>query len=164
MSLQALGNFHAVVPGEVYRSAQPTPQQLATYTAAYEIKTVINLRGDSTGIGWYDAEKAETARLGIAHIDFRMNSGKLLGRARTEELAEILRTAQKPLLIHCKAGSDRTGLASAIYLAAVKGVDVEEAEAQLSVRYGHLSVPFSPTYAMDETYEDVETWLGYPDS
>jgi len=163
-SLQLFGNFHTVIPGELYRSAQMTPEQLMTYTADYGIKTVINLRGDGGAKKWYTGEKAESSRLGIDHIDFPMSAKKPLTREQTQQLAEILRTAPKPILIHCKAGSDRTGFASALYLAAVKGMDVEEAEKQLSVRFGHISLPFMPAYAMDETYEDVEEWLGYPDS
>jgi len=163
-SLQFFGNFHTVIPGELYRSAQMTPAQLEAYAAGYGIKTVINLRGDGGTRKWYADEKAESSRLGIDHIDFPMSAKKALTREQTQQLADILRTAPKPILIHCKAGSDRTGFASALYLAAVKGIDVEDAEQQLSVRYGHISLPFVPAYAMDETYEDVEEWLGYPDS
>ncbi|WP_019171149.1 dual specificity protein phosphatase family protein [Pseudaminobacter salicylatoxidans] len=163
-SLQWFGNFHTVVAGELYRSAQVTPDELSAYVANYGIRTVINLRGDGGATKWYVEEKDASSQLGIEHVDFSMSAQKPLSRSKTEELAEILRSAPKPILIHCKAGSDRSGFASALYLAAVKGVDVEEAENQLSVRYGHISLPFMPASAMDETYEDVEAWLGYPDS
>ena len=55
-SLQLTGNFNAVVPGEIYRSAQLTPDQLSGYIGAYNIKTIINLRGENIGEPWYDAE------------------------------------------------------------------------------------------------------------
>ena len=46
--------------GELYRSGQITPQQLDDYTAKYGVKTVVNLRGDSQGSSWYEAEIAES--------------------------------------------------------------------------------------------------------
>src|SRR3954468_14621923 len=39
--------LHAVVPGELYRSAQPTPELIADYQKSYGIKTIINLRGEN---------------------------------------------------------------------------------------------------------------------
>lgn len=43
----ASGNFHAVIPGEVYRSAQPLGAALARYRNEYGIRTVLNLRGSN---------------------------------------------------------------------------------------------------------------------
>src|SRR5262249_45918260 len=39
------GNLHAVVPGRVYRSGQMSSDKLAQVVRAYDIRTVINLRG-----------------------------------------------------------------------------------------------------------------------
>src|SRR5688572_16573499 len=42
----ALGrNFHAIVPGRAYRSAQPTAADLEWAVRAHGIRTVVNLRG-----------------------------------------------------------------------------------------------------------------------
>jgi protein tyrosine/serine phosphatase len=70
--LQINGNFHEILPGELYRSAQPTPQQLADYINRYGIKTVINLRGPSQR-GWYKDEVATAERLAAQHVDFQMS-------------------------------------------------------------------------------------------
>jgi hypothetical protein len=44
-----------------------------------------------------------------------------------------------------------------MYLALVSGVDEHEAEAQLSLRFGHFSVPvLSEGWAMDQTWEKLE--------
>ena len=48
------GNFHAVIAGEVYRSAQVTPEDLAIYQRDYGIRSVLNLRGATPGHPWYD--------------------------------------------------------------------------------------------------------------
>jgi protein tyrosine/serine phosphatase len=75
-----------------------------------------------------------------------------------------MQTAEKPILIHCKAGSDRTGLAAALYVAAVAKGGERKAEGQMSIAYGHFGIPFSPTYAMEETFEAIEAELGFPNS
>ena len=53
------------------------------------------------------------------------------------------------MLYHCKAGSDRTGLVSTIYLNTYQHLPIERAYAQgLTWRYGHFS--FGETHAMDD--------------
>ena len=156
LSLRFSGNFNPVVMGELYRSGQITPQQLDDYTAKYGVKTVVNLRGDSQGSSWYEAEIAESRRLHIDHIDFRLSARQELSSERAEELLALLRTARKPILIHCEAGADRSGLVSALYLAIVKHRSPAVAERQLSIRFGHFSLPFIAEYAMDRSFTKLE--------
>lgn len=163
-ALQLTGNFNTVVVGEFYRSGQPTPTQLADYVKQYGVKTIINLRGDNTGSAWYDAELAEARRLNISHVDFGMSARRELTAAEATALIALMRGAEKPILIHCKAGADRSGLASALYLAAVKKSDTSTAEGQLSIRFGHFSLPFISEYAMDRSFEALEPSLGFRDS
>ncbi|HZS83817.1 MAG TPA: dual specificity protein phosphatase family protein [Stellaceae bacterium] len=163
-ALQLTGNFHVVAPGSLYRSAQPTAADIAHYRKTYGIKTIINLRGESAGSSWYDAEIAEAKQLGIAHVDFGMSAGRELTHTEAADLVATLERAEKPVLIHCKAGADRSGLASALYVAAVAKLGEAAAEQQISIRYGHISLPVNAAYAMDRTFETVEPWLGFPDS
>ena len=158
-SLQLTGNFNAVVPGELYRSAQLTADQLSGYIGTNKIKTIINLRGDNVREPWYDAEVKESDRLKVRHVDFRMSARQELSPAQASALLELMEKAEKPLLIHCKDGADRTGLAAALYLVAVKKEDPNVAEAQLSLRYGHISLPIIPEYAMDRTFEHLKPFL-----
>jgi protein tyrosine/serine phosphatase len=65
-----------------------------------------------------------------------------------QKLINIVKNAKKPILIHCKAGADRTGLVSALYLYSIGD---KNASKMLSFKYGHLSV--GPTKAMDESFE-----------
>lgn len=160
MALQWTGNFHTLVAGEVYRSAQPSSRSIAAYSKAYGIRTILNLRGESHA-RWYRDEAAAAQRNGIRLINFPMSSSSAISLKQTEALMAILRDAPKPLLIHCKAGADRTGLVSTIYLQQIAGVDEETAEWQLSPIYGHVALPyFSPTFAMDETWEALEKSFG----
>lgn len=158
------GNFHTTLPGELYRSAQPTPSQIAFYKKAYGIRTIINLRGENTGRDWYDREVAAAKELGVGHIDFRMSSRQILSQWDAAALLALLKRAEKPILIHCEGGADRTGLAAALYVAAIAHGNEEQAESQFSPRFGHFSVWANPAYAMDITFEKLEPWLGFPDS
>lgn len=163
--LQFSGNFHPVSEGTVYRAAQMDGQALARWKREYKIASVLNLRGESPGADWYETERAVTDRLGIQHIDFKMSDSHELTQPEVERLLQVMRDAPKPMLIHCKAGADRTGLASALYVAGIEGRGEEAAEWHLSLAYGHISLPWiSRAWPMNVTWERIEPWLGYPDS
>lgn len=161
--LLATNNFHVVVAGEAYRSAQPSAADIAAYRDRYHIATIINLRDDTKG-AWYNQETEAARALGIAHIDFPMSAGSELDAAKSRQLVALMRGAAKPILIHCRSGADRTGLASALFVAAVAGQGEEAAEDQLSLRYGHFAVPYFGTYEMDLSFETMEPWLGFLNS
>jgi protein tyrosine/serine phosphatase len=119
------------------------------------------LRGDNTGTSWYDSEISETRRLNVAHVNFRMSARRELTATEAATLIMLMKEAEKPVLIHCQAGADRSGLASAIYLAAVKGSDEATAGSQLSIRFGHFSLPFIAEYAMNRTFKALAPSLGF---
>ncbi|AUJ65659.1 protein tyrosine phosphatase (plasmid) [Aestuarium zhoushanense] len=155
--IQASGNFATVVEGEVYRSNQVTAERLAQYRDIHGIRTVLNLRGSSPGSPWYDEEVRAAAALGIQLIDFGLSAQTELTEQQVNKLTAILRDAPKPLLIHCRSGADRTGLASLIYQAVIAGIAEDRAERQLSLRFGHFSIPvLSQAWSMDQTWERIE--------
>ena len=160
---QYTGNFHAVIDGEVYRSAQMTGTQLSDYTAKVGLKSVLNLRGAAPDADWYQAEIADSARLGLVHADFALSASREVTNDEAVQLIVLMRTLPKPLLIHCKQGSDRTGLLAALYLASIKGVDVDTADDELSLAFGHFSVPYlSTAYPMDISWNRLEVVLNLP--
>lgn len=161
--LKTTTNFHAVVAGEVYRSSQPSPQAIADFSKRYGIKTIINLRGGINSPVW-NAEVEQARTLGIEHIDFPMSAYRELSPEQATELIQVMKEAPKPLLIHCLSGADRTGLASALYLAAVSKTNEKVAESQMSILYGHISLPISRAFAMDRTFEKLEPLLGFGES
>ena len=162
--LHLSGNFHTIIEGAVYRSGQPSPDRLTAYINQHGIRSVINLRGESPGRGWYDEELAVAKDNGVKHYSFKMSARKRLDQDRARELIELMAKAEKPVLIHCQGGADRTGLAAALYLAAIAKTGEEEAEDQISFRYGHVSLPMTTAYPMDESFEALEPWLGFQDS
>ncbi|CCM75480.1 dual specificity protein phosphatase family protein [Rhizobium mesoamericanum] len=161
--LKATNNFHTVVAGEVYRSSQPSPQAMVDFSKRYGIKTIIDLRGGTNSQRW-NAEVEQAKALGIEHIDFPMSAYKELSPERAKELIQVMKDAPKPLLIHCLSGADRTGLASALYLAAISKTDEKVAEGQMSIFYGHIALPISRAFAMDRTFEKLESFLGFRES
>lgn len=128
-------NRHEIAPG-VWRSNQPGPRRLRRYREL-GIETVVSLRGE-TSKSWTRIEKAACERVGLDLIFLsRFSARKLPSRAALLEFVEALRAVSKPFVMHCKSGADRTGFASAIYLAAIAGRSAEEALDQLHWRYAH---------------------------
>lgn len=150
--LHATGNFHVVLSGELYRSAQVSAADVERYAKQHHIRSIINLRGDNSGQAWYDHEVAASENAGIAHYNFRMSARRELTTEQAHTLIKMMQDAPKPLLVHCKAGMDRSGLAAALYMLHIKGESPEVAEQQLSPIYGHIAQPFMDEYAMDRSF------------
>lgn len=155
LGLHITGNVHAVEPGVLYRSAQLDGPELEAVINKYAIRTVINLRGPNKGRSWYDEEIAESRKDGVSHIDIRMSARSKPAASTIHDLLAALRSAPKPILIHCKDGADRTGLAAALYELLIAGEPPETAARQLSFRYGHFPWLGSVTAAMDESFEGI---------
>ena len=157
--LQIAGNFHTVVAGKLYRSAQPSARDLSAYARTPGIKSVINLRGQHPGEPWYDDEVRVSNELGLFHADIALSARRELSVAQLLGLEKAFREAPPPILIHCKSGADRTGLAAALYALEVLHLPVETAAAQLSWVYGHWPYLGSRSAAMDRTFEHVAAGL-----
>ena len=144
------GNFHEVLAGELYRSAQLTPMQFQAYRDRYKIRSILNLRGANPGSEWYRAEARTAAADGVTLIDFKMSARRELEPAQAADLIALMVAAPKPLLVHCKSGADRTGLAVALYLASAKKVEEGTAEAQMALYTGTFHRPTRPTLPWTE--------------
>jgi protein tyrosine/serine phosphatase len=153
-ALHLSGNFHEVIAGRFYRSGQLSPAALGRYIEHYGIRTVINLRGEAPGRAWYDQEVAATRDHGAEHLDFHMSAGRKLTLDETRRLIALMRDATGPILVHCQGGSDRSGLASLLYLNEIAGADAATARWQLSPVYGHIGLPFLYAYAMDDSWDE----------
>ena len=150
------GNFGVVDPGMVYRSAQPL-DGLTTLIAERKVATVLNLRGGSDADPWYAAEVAATRRLGVDFYDLPLVATVRPSRKQLLTVLDLLDHCKYPLLIHCKSGSDRTGLVSGLYLMAKKGLDPDHAEDAFSLYYGH--VPLLGTRHLHEPFREYAQWL-----
>ncbi len=136
------GLFREVYPNlfqlssEAYRSSQPSPRQLRRYQRRLGIRTVVNLRGPNE-FGSYRLERDACAQLGITMVDFRMGSRRLPSKETIREAARLFQEVDYPVLMHCKAGADRVGLMSMLYLHLRQGRPIRELR-QLHWKYGHF--------------------------
>lgn len=125
----------AQVTSGVLRSNQPSPAQIARLQKE-GIRGILNLRGSCRSSA-YLLEKESCQHLGIALWDISLSSRRLPTRQQLLELANLFATIERPFLMHCKSGADRTGFASALLLILAEGRSVEEAREQLSLRFLH---------------------------
>jgi undecaprenyl-diphosphatase len=146
------GNFHPITPGEAYRSAQLDRDELEYYIKKYNIKSIVNLRGEHPDEPWYKEEKEVSSMHKIQHYSIPLSSSREPDEAVIRQLVEIFKNAPRPVLIHCQAGADRSGLAAAIWKVVVDNQPKPEAEKQLSLFYGHL--PIGKTTAMDNFFQN----------
>ena len=109
-SVVAHHNFYVVSPGLVYRSAQMNAGALSVVIPEYGIKSILNLRGAGEGKDWYSAEINTSRQFGVQHFDYALSASHELKDEEMDQILATIRNAPKPILIHCKSGSDRTGL------------------------------------------------------
>jgi protein tyrosine/serine phosphatase len=142
-------NYHEVIPGQLYRSGQLTPDQLLRHAGEDRLKTVLNLR-PGTNEHWHAQEVAVCERRGIRYRDFPIAGDVAPTRRQLEELVTLMRGLPGPILIHCRHGADRTGLAVALYLREIDRKTEDVAGRALSMRYGHTPI----MKMFDEAFHD----------
>lgn len=139
-----------VVPGKLYRSAQPTAHGLEEAMTNYGIRTVINLRGEDPdpdlGNGQGEREFCEAHGLHYLHIGVHQERDDLFPTKQHPErplppfVEEFLATMDDannwPVVIHCAGGKHRTGLLIASYRIAKQGWSAAEASAEM-MSYGY---------------------------
>jgi protein tyrosine/serine phosphatase len=144
-------NFRVVTSGKCYRSGQMNYKEICKTISQYKIRTVVNLTGVKKE-SWYLEEIKAAHEFGVKHVDIKLSSDKLPPPQEISGLLQALQNGPYPILIHCRAGSDRSGLACAIYRNIIENVALDVAvREQLTWRYGHISI--GPTHAMDEFFD-----------
>ena len=128
-------NFATLRPGELYRSGQMTRASLEAKLHDHRVKTVLNLRGSHPEEAWYRDERAATLAAGATQVDIPLSSCEWMSKAQARALVDVLETAERPLLIHCFHGSERTGIASAFAELLRPGSTLADAHAQFTLRY-----------------------------
>ena len=122
-------NFHKV-NDEIYRSAQPDEDEMSSMSTFECIQSVLNLREKHS-------DKDEIGKLKLTLYEIPLAAG----RVTESDLVRILRTvknAPKPILIHCRHGSDRTGVAVAACRIVFDYWTVDQAVSELTdPKYGH---------------------------
>jgi len=123
--------FHVVEPARLYRSGQPTPEQLTNVIKEYGIHTVINLCAPRAADYVDDVPTARA--YGVRVVSLPISSVKLL---TDEQLATLRRTYEDPrnypILVHCEAGHARTGVAVALWRIERQGWDPAKAVEEMT--------------------------------
>jgi hypothetical protein len=133
-------NFHVVIPGRVYRCAQESGTALEQTVRAWDIRTVVNLRGCGATLPWYTEECRATHGLNVSQEDVSFSASRLPAVQEVRQLLRVLDHSEYPILLHCRQGADRTGLAAVMVLLLQTDTDLETARRHLGLRFGHLAV------------------------
>ncbi|ARC88687.1 tyrosine-protein phosphatase [Rhodovulum sp. MB263] len=128
-------NLVEIAPG-VWRSNQPSPARLRRYRDM-GIRTVISLRGSERPHSHWLLEEEACAALGLRLEAVTLKARRLVPRETLLMLLDLFDRAERPMVMHCKSGSDRAGLAAALYLIHAGGTPVAEARRMLSWRFLH---------------------------
>jgi len=157
--LRLLDNFHAIEEGRAYRSAQLYADTLEWVVKHHGVRTVINLRGPNPQTDWYPAEKERCEKLGVKLIDIPLSAFRLPPPDRLLELYDAIKNSPEPLLFHCRAGADRTGMAAAIWRMMQRSDSETDAAAELSIKYGHFRVRHPKMLELVEMFEPRREWV-----
>ena len=130
-------NLHRL-PGNLYRSNQPSPRRLKILARRYGLKTVVNLRGgDSANPAW-QLEQEACKKLGLTMVDLRLFSRSFPYVEDVTNLKQVIETIELPALVHCKSGADRAGLFCVFYRHYRLGQPIKTALTELGLKYGHI--------------------------
>jgi protein tyrosine phosphatase (PTP) superfamily phosphohydrolase (DUF442 family) len=155
------GNFHTVIPNEVYRSAQLSPGTLGHRIKEFHLRSVINLRTNEKTRSWFKCEQEVTEIHGVDLHLIRLNVF-MPSRGTLKQLVHLLDTARRPLLLHCERGVERSGFASAVAVL-LSGGNIAEARKQFALTYGF--VPLICHSDLLKVLDDYGHWLtvrGWP--
>lgn len=118
-----------MVSHELYRSEQPSRKGFEVIDSL-RIETVLSLRNRVS-------DKSKAKRSGTTLKRVRVNSWKMSHNDIVESL-RVIRDSEKPVLVHCLHGSDRTGAVVAAYRMVFQEWSKEDAIQEfLSAQYGY---------------------------
>ena len=133
--------FAVVVPGEIYRSGKLTTAALNKVVRKHGIKTIVDL-----GAWVEDTPANRRANQREQHAAEALGAERhvfqLIGDATgdpndyADALRLVLDPTNHPVLVHCGAGTERTGCLIAMYRMHTEGMSLDEAYAEAE-RAGH---------------------------
>lgn len=149
-------NLLEVVPGEIWRSAQPSGPEMDEFISRLGLRSVLNLRGERGGSAWLQEERAVTDARGVELHTVRLSAKQMPPSHRLRQIVRILDTAPRPLLFHCKGGVERSGLVGAVAVL-LHGGDLAQARQQFAPSKGYIQ--FVSGSDLPLVLDDYERWL-----
>ena len=150
------GNFGVVDPGRVFRSAQPE-RNLDGLIRDQRLGAILNLRGGGSNDPFYAHEVRAAAAASVEFWDVPLGATRRPSRDELLRVLRVFEVCRYPLLIHCKWGSDRTGLVSALYRMDQLGEPPQAAARALTLSHGH--VPLFGPERLHEPIDEYASWL-----
>lgn len=149
-------NRYEVLPGQMWRSGQPTSEELAQLVDELDLRSVLNLRDEKDGKEWYESERRLVAERGLWWGTVTLSGRRPPSPDDLAALLDALADAPRPLLIHCHWGVERAGLASALAVL-LEGGTLDEARDHFALRFGFY--PSLSGSQLPEVLDDYEAWL-----
>ncbi|MFZ3229788.1 MAG: tyrosine-protein phosphatase [Pseudobdellovibrio sp.] len=132
-------NFDTVDAGRLYRSAQLTTDELTEVIQKFNIKTVVSLRGSPAASDYYEKESDTLDRLKTRFVPIAMSDRYYPLESEMKDVFSVFEDPNKyPILIHCRVGTDRTGMVSALYQRVYMNKSIEESLDQLTLAHLHV--------------------------
>jgi protein tyrosine/serine phosphatase len=129
------------VDAQLYRSGQPSREQLRELSARYGIRTVLKLNAGS-----------DDAPPEVKVLHFPLNVLLAPQQAELEAILTAIEKSPKPLLVHCTHGEDRTGLIVALYR-------LRRGTAETVAYADMLQHGFHPYYGVKNAWQRRAEWL-----
>ena len=131
-------NLHPLDPPHVWRIARGSgsARWFEGVLKSLKIRTAIDLRRPESA----DGARAEIdfSGLGVTYHNLHLRSSRLPRPEAVARYLELLRTCERPLLLYCKRGKDKTGFGSALYRHVCLGESLEDSWQELRrIPYGH---------------------------
>lgn len=130
-------NFHRISEGS-YRSAQPTMSQMRRIVKKYGIKTIVNLKGSNEGSAYWAFEKEQCTKLGVKLVNVDILSRETPWLKNIKEAKEVFESIEYPMWMHCKAGSDRTGIYATLFQYFHLHIPIDQTDQLKLWPYGHI--------------------------
>jgi hypothetical protein len=130
--------FGVVVPGVFYRSGQISRYLIAEVIDRYQIGTIVDLNGFDPKDVDQQAEADVSQAKGVRHYCFPLRgngTGKIAHFADAIEAIVKSQQDQTPVLVHCYAGTQRTGACVSFYRLLIRK-DPPESVYQELAHYG----------------------------
>ena len=153
INIYFVGNFYKL-DKNAFRSGQLYRHNMPYYLKKHKIKSILNLTLSNPKDPDYITEVALAKKFNVKIVNFRMTSGGYLDFSKTSKLVNFLQNIEKPVLIHCFHGADRTSLAAALYDYAILGKSENEARKQLGILFGHAPILRPKVIAMDKSFDN----------
>ncbi|MFN8610569.1 MAG: tyrosine-protein phosphatase [Vulcanimicrobiota bacterium] len=144
-----VSNFGEVVPGKLYRGAQPSPRALG-WLRQQGVGVIVLLREpgveETNYPNWSRQDYIRDARaLGMEVVELVIRDHTVPTPAQISRFLETVQHAQVPVYFHCSAGVGRTGIMAGLYERS-NGLDAAEALAH-SKRF-QLNPAMVPDHAL----------------